>query len=136
MRAWDAPFIFLLTIDLPCPAVPHKQSQAFQFMYSFATSTHRPKAALSAVMLVHNHKPRPEKPMSTIQTITAYGTVTKTFHWLTALLILTIVPLGVIAKRPPYEANVQLAFKAQLFSFHKTMGVIVLAVALARIFSR
>lgn len=74
--------------------------------------------------------------MSTIQTITAYGTVTKTFHWLTALLILTIVPLGVIAKRPPYEANVQLAFKAQLFSFHKTMGVIVLAVALARIFSR
>jgi cytochrome b561/polyisoprenoid-binding protein YceI len=64
---------------------------------------------------------------------TTYGTVTKTFHWLTALLILTIVPLGAIANRLPYETNAQLAFKAQLFSFHKTLGVIVFAVALARI---
>ncbi len=71
--------------------------------------------------------------MSTIQTTTAYGTVTKTFHWLTALLIVTIVPLGAIANRLPYETNEQLAFKAQLFSFHKTLGVIVFAVALARI---
>ena len=62
-----------------------------------------------------------------------YGTVTKTFHWLTALLILTIVPLGVIANDLPYETNEQLAFKAQLFSLHKTLGVIVFAVALARI---
>ncbi|MDP5086420.1 MAG: cytochrome b/b6 domain-containing protein [Yoonia sp.] len=64
---------------------------------------------------------------------TTYGTVTKTFHWLTALLIITIIPLGVIANRLPYETNEQLAFKAQLFSFHKTLGVIVFAVALARI---
>lgn len=63
----------------------------------------------------------------------AYGTVTKTFHWLTALLILTVVPLGAIANRLPYETNEQLAFKAQLFSFHKTLGLIVFAVALARI---
>ena len=64
---------------------------------------------------------------------TTYGTVTKTFHWLTALLILTVIPLGVIANRLPYETNEQLALKAQLFSFHKTLGVIVFAVALARI---
>ncbi|MFA8442828.1 cytochrome b/b6 domain-containing protein [Yoonia sp.] len=62
-----------------------------------------------------------------------YGTVTKTFHWLTALLILTIIPLGAIANRLPYETNEQLALKAQLFSFHKTLGIIVFAVALARI---
>lgn len=63
----------------------------------------------------------------------SYGTVTKTFHWLTALLILTVIPLGAIANRLPYETNAQLAFKAQLFSFHKTLGIIVFVVALARI---
>lgn len=62
-----------------------------------------------------------------------YGTVTKTFHWITALLILTVIPLGAVANRLPYQTNEQLAFKAQLFSFHKTLGVIIFAVALARI---
>lgn len=66
-------------------------------------------------------------------THTTYGTVTKTFHWLTALLLFTIIPLGVIANDLPYETNAQLAFKAQLFSFHKTLGVIAFGVALARI---
>lgn len=64
---------------------------------------------------------------------TTYGTVTKTFHWLTALLILAIIPLGAIANRLPYETDEQLAFKAELFSLHKTLGVVVFAVALARI---
>lgn len=64
---------------------------------------------------------------------TSYGTITKTFHWLTALLILTVIPLGAIAYRLPYETNEQLAFKAQLFSFHKTLGIIIFIVALGRI---
>ncbi len=64
---------------------------------------------------------------------TTYGTVTKIFHWLTALLILTVIPLGAIANRLPYETNEQLALKAQLFSFHKTLGVIIFFVALGRI---
>ncbi|WP_296424140.1 cytochrome b/b6 domain-containing protein [Yoonia sp.] len=71
--------------------------------------------------------------MPASNTATLYGTVTKTFHWLTALLIITIIPLGLIANDLPYETNAQLAFKAQLFSFHKTLGVIIFAVALARI---
>ena len=71
--------------------------------------------------------------MAASNTATTYGTVTKTFHWLTALLILTAVALGAVANRLPYETNDQLAFKAQLFSFHKTLGVIVFALALARI---
>ena len=71
--------------------------------------------------------------MPTSPITTTYGTITKTFHWLTALLILTIIPLGVVANRLPYETNAQLAFKAQLFSVHKTFGVIIFAVALARI---
>ena len=71
--------------------------------------------------------------MTSKLTANTYGTVTKTFHWLTALLIITIIPLGAIANRLPYETNEQLALKAQLFSFHKTLGVIVFVVALARI---
>ena len=71
--------------------------------------------------------------MSTTQNANTYGTVTKTFHWLTALLILTVIPLGAIANRLPYETNEQLAFKAQLFSMHKTLGVIIFVVALGRI---
>ncbi len=72
--------------------------------------------------------------MSTTQAAATYGTVTKVFHWLTAFLIITIAPLGAVAYRLPYETNEQLALKAQLFSIHKTLGVIVFAVAVARIF--
>lgn len=71
--------------------------------------------------------------MSASNTAQSYGTVTKTFHWLTALLILAIAPLGIIAERLPYDTDAELALKAQLFSIHKTLGVIVFAVALARI---
>lgn len=62
-----------------------------------------------------------------------YGFVTKVFHWLTALLILALFPLGVIANRLPYETGAQLAQKAQLFSIHKTLGIVVFFVALLRI---
>lgn len=64
---------------------------------------------------------------------TTYSTVTKTFHWLTALLILAIIPLGVIANDAPLETSEQLARKALLFSMHKTLGVSVFFVALLRI---
>ncbi|MCR8825674.1 cytochrome b/b6 domain-containing protein [Pseudosulfitobacter koreensis] len=62
-----------------------------------------------------------------------YGAVTKTFHWLIALLILTLIPLGLIANYLPYETSEQLATKAWLFSLHKTLGVTAFAVAVARI---
>ncbi|MBU2359238.1 MAG: cytochrome b/b6 domain-containing protein, partial [Alphaproteobacteria bacterium] len=70
---------------------------------------------------------------ATADSPTTYGTVTKVFHWLTATLILTIIPLGLIASDLPYETNEQLAQKAQLFSLHKTLGVAVFFVALLRI---
>ena len=70
-----------------------------------------------------------------------YGTVTKSFHWLTALLILSAIPLGLFANdiahavRNPdiatTEADVSRA--AFLFSLHKTIGVTVFFVALLRI---
>jgi cytochrome b561/polyisoprenoid-binding protein YceI len=71
--------------------------------------------------------------MARSNTNTTYGSVTRGFHWLTALLILTLIPLGVIANDMPYDTSEQLARKAWLFSMHKTLGVTVFFVALLRI---
>lgn len=62
-----------------------------------------------------------------------YGSITKSFHWATALLILTLIPLGIFANDLPYETSEELARKALFFSLHKTLGVTVFFVALARI---
>lgn len=71
--------------------------------------------------------------MPILNTNTAYGSVSKSFHWLTALLILTLFPLGLIAENLPYDTGEQLARKAWLFSLHKTLGVTLFFVALVRI---
>ena len=63
----------------------------------------------------------------------SYGSVTRAFHWLTALIILTAIPLGLIASDLPYDTAEALAFKAQLFSLHKTLGVAAFLTGLARI---
>ncbi|MFT5630183.1 MAG: cytochrome b561/polyisoprenoid-binding protein YceI [Gammaproteobacteria bacterium] len=68
-----------------------------------------------------------------IMTTTAYSSQTKIFHWLTALLIIAIIPLGVIAGQLPIDTDAQVATKTMLFSLHKTLGVTVFIVALARI---
>ncbi len=66
-------------------------------------------------------------------TPTSYGGIAKTFHWLTALLILTAIPLGLYANGLPYDTGEALAWKAQIFSLHKTVGIAAFAVALLRI---
>ena len=71
--------------------------------------------------------------MSASNTARSYGSVTKTFHWITVLLILTAIPLGIIANGLAYDTSEALAFKAFLFSMHKTVGVTAFFVALARI---
>ena len=72
--------------------------------------------------------------MSTLSnTAERYGSVAKTFHWLTALLILTVFPLGLIANDWPWDTSEALATKAMLFSIHKTLGVTTFFVALLRI---
>ncbi len=71
--------------------------------------------------------------MSLANTAKRYGTVAKTFHWLTALLILALIPSGIIANGMPYDTPEALAQKAQLFSIHKTLGVTLFTVAVLRI---
>lgn len=79
--------------------------------------------------------------MTLTNTDRSYGTVAKAFHWLTALLILTALPQGWIASDlaetvtdPASGAgDAEVARAALLFSWHKTVGVAVFFVALARI---
>lgn len=71
--------------------------------------------------------------MTTANTATRYGLVARSLHWLTALLILTAIPMGWFANRMPFGTGAELAAKAQLFSIHKTVGVAAFAVALIRI---
>ncbi|MBO9408033.1 cytochrome b/b6 domain-containing protein [Shimia sp. R9_1] len=71
--------------------------------------------------------------MSRSNTAARYGSVAKTFHWLTALLIVSALAVGYFAHQAPYEDSAQLAFKATLFSLHKTIGLTAFLVAVLRI---
>ena len=71
--------------------------------------------------------------MPLTNTADRFGSVSKTFHWLTAIGIIVLMPLGVVANQMPYETSEQLADKAWMFSLHKTVGVAVFFIALARI---
>lgn len=72
-------------------------------------------------------------------TSSRYGSVAKSFHWLTALLILSLIPLGLVAQdhadaiRAGETGEALIARTAFLFSLHKTLGLAVFFTALARI---
>lgn len=63
-------------------------------------------------------------------TSTSYGSVARALHWLTALVILANIGLGLVAVRLPLD---QLETKVALFSVHKTLGIAAFTVALVRI---
>ncbi|WP_052245367.1 cytochrome b/b6 domain-containing protein [Halocynthiibacter namhaensis] len=67
-------------------------------------------------------------------TPTRFGSVAKFFHWSVALTIIALIPLGIIADGMAYDTSELLARKAFLFQIHKTLGVFVFFLALARIF--
>lgn len=79
--------------------------------------------------------------MSLSNTSRSYGGVAKSFHWLTALLMLSVIPLGLIAndlahqiQSPDFSGEQSVITRATLlFSLHKTIGVTIFFVALARI---
>ncbi|SEQ64818.1 cytochrome b/b6 domain-containing protein [Thalassovita taeanensis] len=79
--------------------------------------------------------------MPLTNTATRYGAVTKTFHWLSALLIFTAFPLGWLASSlaeriadPAISStDIDLARATTLFSLHKTIGVSLFTVAILRI---
>ncbi|MEO1796949.1 MAG: cytochrome b/b6 domain-containing protein [Pseudomonadota bacterium] len=71
--------------------------------------------------------------MSLTNTATSYGAVTKTIHWLTALFIVGVIATGTIAHNLPTDDPVSLAWKIQLYSIHKTIGLGIFFTALFRI---
>ncbi len=71
--------------------------------------------------------------MPTQNTHSTYGSVTKTFHWLTALLIVVAFPLGILAGDAPFATSDEIAQKAWLFSLHKTVGILAFFTAFGRI---
>lgn len=68
-------------------------------------------------------------------TATRYGALARSLHWLTALLILSAIGLGLYADNLPYDTSEALAAKAQVFSLHKTIGIAAFFVAAIRIIS-
>nr|WP_309501586.1 cytochrome b/b6 domain-containing protein [uncultured Roseovarius sp.] len=79
--------------------------------------------------------------MALSNTRDSYGSVAKFFHWLTALLILGLFALGLIASDLADQVRASEGGASQslidwatlLFSMHKTLGVSLFFVALARI---
>ncbi|EEX15015.1 cytochrome B561 [Citreicella sp. SE45] len=71
--------------------------------------------------------------MPLANTETSYGTLARAFHWLIALGILIMVPLGWIAHLAPMQDAEQIGLKSALFSAHKTLGVALFFLALLRI---
>lgn len=65
--------------------------------------------------------------------VSTYGWVERAFHWSIAALVVTAAVLGKLAYDAPFDSDAALARKAFLFSFHKTVGVTIFFVALARI---
>lgn len=62
-----------------------------------------------------------------------YGAVARSLHWLTALLILASIGLGLYADNLPTEGAEALAAKVEAFSLHKTLGIAAFAAAVLRI---
>ncbi len=77
--------------------------------------------------------PSPTRARALSNTHARYGTIAKAFHWTVAAGILVMIPLGLLANDWPYATSEELAVKARLFSIHKTLGVTVLIVAVARV---
>ena len=74
-----------------------------------------------------------DKPAGLNNTESRFGAVAKTFHWLTAFLIVSMLCLGIVASKWPFDTSDALATKATLFSIHKTLGLFTFLVASLRI---
>ncbi len=64
-------------------------------------------------------------------TVATYGSVTKTLHWLVALLMGTQIALGIVGSR--LGTDTRLDLKVQILEIHKLLGIAIFALALLRI---
>ncbi|MBZ0217372.1 MAG: cytochrome b/b6 domain-containing protein, partial [Fimbriimonadaceae bacterium] len=66
--------------------------------------------------------------------ITQYHAVAAVLHWLTALLVITIFPIGIYMSQFVDDNDILLKF--QLFQWHKSIGITILLLTLLRIMWR
>ncbi|MDF3605471.1 cytochrome b/b6 domain-containing protein [Paracoccus sp. DMF-8] len=71
--------------------------------------------------------------MKAVNDTRSYGWVSRIFHWSIAALILTAIGLGLYANALPHETQDELQLVFAAFSIHKTVGMVTLFLALARI---
>lgn len=63
----------------------------------------------------------------------SYGLIAQILHWLTAGLILILLPLGIYMHELPTSTPVEVDSKIWLYSLHKTLGILAFATAILRV---
>lgn len=58
-----------------------------------------------------------------------YGHFSRFIHWLTAILFIVLIPMGIFASMIPEDAW----FRSQYYVLHKTLGVVVFALLIVRL---
>ncbi|SON57728.1 Cytochrome b561-like protein 2 [Hartmannibacter diazotrophicus] len=71
--------------------------------------------------------------MALTNTRDRYGLAAQVFHWLIAILILTLLVVGFVMTRLPQATDADIGLKVFVYSLHKTIGVTVLLLAVLRI---
>ena len=71
--------------------------------------------------------------MQLTNTTERYGRVAQAFHWTIATLFILNYPLAIVAEKLPRTSSEEVARVVALFSWHKTIGVVVFALAVLRI---
>ncbi len=67
-------------------------------------------------------------------TVNSYGFIARALHWMTALLILTAFPLGVLANGQVLTTDEGIRQAFLLFSLHKTTGILAFTLGIFRLF--
>ena len=62
-----------------------------------------------------------------------YGLIAQSLHWITAALILALIPLGVFMHELPVSSAEEAAYKSWYYSLHKTLGVTLFLIAVVRV---
>lgn len=68
-----------------------------------------------------------------LNTRETYGLVAQVLHWVTAGLILALLPLGLYMSGLPQDSADEVLQKSWLYSLHKTLGVSVFLIAVVRV---
>lgn len=63
-----------------------------------------------------------------------YGLVAQVLHWITVLLVLLLLVLGIYMHELPVDTAQQVDSKIWLYSLHKTLGILAFSTAIIRVF--